>query len=48
MIWYLKNEAGKMNVLLFVKNGDFIRVKWEGGERVLICSGRTVFTQEEI
>ena len=25
MIWYLKNETGKMNVLLFVKNGDCIR-----------------------
>lgn len=36
MIWYLKNEAGKMKVFLFVKNGDFIRVKQGGGENVYL------------
>ena len=36
-----------MNVLSFVKNRDFIRAIREE-ERALICTGNTVFTQEEI
>lgn len=32
MIWYFKNDMRKMNVLSFVKNRDFIRANYGGGE----------------
>lgn len=46
IIWFLKNEAGKMTSCLW-KMGILLEQNREE-ERVFICTGKTVFAQEEI